>query len=863
MYKAALSETQRKRSFERRILVVHAILLLCALTIISRLIELQIIKHKNYQAIAQAQQYGGVVLPAKRGEILSRNSKTDATSILATNSTLDLLYVDPSIMKRDHALIADTLADILITTEFDAVCRAGKPECPPELVKFYRDAFDPLKKFESALQANLGGSGAIFTGSGELMSVPMIAKAVNLPDITEMRRLFARDIESRIREKRVTFVVLLYGANKVQQAKVTALNIPGVYVNAAQKIIYVNPEVIDQRNVSNIARALSPILVQDAGALRPLLASRTLRYVPIMGKLPVQMSQKIWKLKEASRASIQKKIDAAKDAKSAPKLSDDPYRALALIPEHWRFYPDTKTASHVLGFITLKDRGRQILQEPQYGIERSFDQVLRGQEGLIASVSDPSGGQIVSSDQTFIDPRDGATVVLTIDRFVQEKVESLLEAMLEKVDAESGQAIVMDPFTGKIIAMANAPRFDNNRYAAVYEKEPLLLSAAQEEKIIVEVYDPTTNVRVMKAFLPQLKPENRGTLSEELQQKVKSLEELYDMTSISRYFLPIGDVEKNNNRREIFPTDRPGVWLKYKNNIGIGSYVNRTIQEIYEPGSVMKAVTMAIAIDQGEVMPEDTYDDTGPVKVDEYTIKNALLKYYGRVSMVECLNFSINTCLQSISQKHGKKLFHSQLQKFGFGNITGIELDNELPGVLKDWRTWSNALLSTSSFGQGISVTPLQMITAYAPLANGGKLIKPTIIDEIQQSDGTVEKNPPAVIGQVIKPETSEIITAMLVRSAEDGFANAGKPKGYRVAGKTGTSQIAGPGGKYETGTGSTIATYAGYAPVSHPRFIILVKLDRPERDDFGSKSAAPLFRDIAAFLFEYYGIPPDDPKRR
>ncbi len=862
-YKTALSETQRKRSFERRILVVHGVLLLCTLTIVSRLIELQIIKHKDYAAIAQAQQYGGVTLPAKRGEILSRNSKTDETSILATNRTLDLLYIDPSIMTRDHALIADTLADILLTQEADAACRQGTAECPTELVKYYQDAFDPLKKFSHALQANLGGSGAVFTGSGLLVPVPMSPAPVPLPDITEMRRLFARNIESRIREKRVTFVVLQYGANKVQQAKVAALNIAGVYVNPEQKMIYVNPEIINQKKVNEIARILSPILVQDIGALKSLLSQRKLRYVPIMGKLPPEMSQKIRKLKEASRKSIQKAIDEAKDAKSAPKLSNDPYRALALIPEHWRFYPDTRIASHVLGFITLKNRGRQILQEPQYGIERSFDQILRGQEGLIASVSDPLGGQIVSSDQTFIDPRDGATVVLTIDRFVQERVESLLEAMLQKVDAESGQAIVMDPFTGKIIAMANAPRFDNNRYAAVYEKEPVLLTPQEEEKVIVEVYDPTTNLRVMKAFLPQLKPENRSSLSPELQQKVKSLEELYDMTSISRYFLPIGDVEKNNNRREIFPTEQKSVWLKYKNNIGIGSYVNRTIQEIYEPGSVMKAVTMAIAIDQGEVTPSDTYDDLGPVKVDEFPIRNALSKYYGLVSMTDCLSFSINTCLQSVSQKLGRKLFHSQLQKFGFGSVTGIELDNELPGALKDWRAWRNSDLSTSSFGQGISVTPLQMITAYAPLANGGKLVKPTIIDEIQHSDGTVVKNSPTVIGQVIKPETSETITAVLVRSADDGIAFAGKPKGYIIAGKTGTSQIAGPGGKYETGTGSTIASFAGYAPVSHPRFMILVKLDRPKRDDFGSKSAAPLFKDIATFLFEYYGIPPDDKNRR
>jgi cell division protein FtsI/penicillin-binding protein 2 len=218
--------------------------------------------------------------------------------------------------------------------------------------------------------------------------------------------------------------------------------------------------------------------------------------------------------------------------------------------------------------------------------------------------------------------------------------------------------------------------------------------------------------------------------------------------------------------------------------------------------------------------------------------------------------------MTSVSKKLGRKLFFSALEKFGFGKVTGIELDNELPGNLKPWREWSPALVMTMAFGQGVSVTPLQMITAIASLANGGKLMRPTIIDEIRHPDGSVDRKSPEVIAQVIKPETVATMTAILVHSADFGFAKAGKVVGHRIAGKTGTSQIAGPGGKYESGTGSTIATYAGYAPVDRPQFVILVKLDRPKKDDFGSKSAAPLFKDIAQFLFEYYGIPPDEKKK-
>jgi cell division protein FtsI/penicillin-binding protein 2 len=362
---------------------------------------------------------------------------------------------------------------------------------------------------------------------------------------------------------------------------------------------------------------------------------------------------------------------------------------------------------------------------------------------------------------------------------------------------------------------------------------------------------------VLKDYLTNLTPEGRAAMSDELKTKLSELEKLYDLKSISRYYVYLGD----NNRREIFPTDRKGIWLKYKNNIGVGSYVNRTVQEVYEPGSVMKPITMSIAIDQGEVTPTDVYNDTGALRVDNFTIRNALGKYYGKVSMVGCIDFSINTCMTSVSKKLGRQLFQAGLTQFGFGKITGIELDNELPGDLKPVREWNEALLMTSAFGQGMSVTPIQMITALSSIANGGKLLRPTIIDEIRHPDGTVDKKQPVVVSQVMKPETAATVTAMLVHSAQFGFAKAGKVNGHRIAGKTGTSQIAGPGGKYESGTGSTIATYAGFAPVDHPQFLILVKLDRPKKDDFGSKSAAPLFRDIAQFLFDYFNIPPDETK--
>jgi len=834
------TETQRKRSLSQRMTLVYTFLLLCLLIIIARLLELQVIRGEEYHEIAQTQHYGGITLPAKRGEILSRNSKTGEVSILATNTTLDMVYVDP-LITDDPTLIAETLSDILVTDHFHEVCSVGDEECPRELVGYYNIAFDPLSHVQRALTG-------VLLEPQRLRISETSDLFYDLPDITEVRRRFARDIESRISEQRVTFVPLVYGATKVQIYEVQQLNFPGIEVNERDRLIYGDPENIKQLNLSRIARSLSSIVDMDPDYLRQILRSRPLRYTSIMRRLTPELSSKIKEVQLASVRQTQAKRKQAESFEAAQEMHD-PLRSIALIPEHWRFYPDGTVASHVVGFLNIN-------QEAQYGIERTFNPQLRGQEGLISTLSDPSGGQILTSQQSIVDPKDGDTIILTIDRFIQKQVESILESAVEKYNAESGQVIIMDPFTGRILALANAPLFDSNVYGTVYGKEPIYLDERKQKEVVVEIVHPETNTFILKAYIGDVfTEEGRDNLSEERQLKLSVLEELYDLEDVVRYYIYIGE----NQREEIFPTDQPDIWLKYKNSIGVGAYLNRAIQSIYEPGSVLKAVTMGIAIDQGEVTPTDTYDDDGPVKIDEYTIRNALSTYYGEVTMTNCLEFSVNTCMTSVSEKLGRKLFHRMLERFGFSRVTGIELEDEQPGEMLPWREWSSALLATASYGQGVSSTPLQVVTAFSALANGGKLMKPLIIDSTMRNDGTLIKTQPRVIDQVITAEASATITAMLTSAVTNGFAKTAKVPGYRIAGKTGTSQIAGPGGKYETGTGAAITSFAGYAPINHPRFTILVKLDRPRNIEYGSESAAPVFKEIATFLFKYYGIPPDE----
>ena len=871
-----LSDVRKRRAFQRRIEILHGVLLFCLLIIIARLIELQIIRGSEYEELARAQHFGGIELPAKRGEIFSRNSKSGEMNLLATNTTLDLLYVDPFVTP-DKRVVANLLALTLLTKEADAICRAGDEECPREFRGYYAIAFDPLQKIAIPFSQPLP--------AGMPEAVPSSLPTVALHE--DLVQAFSRDIERRISGEFVSFVPLLYGATKVQLQKIQEFGIPGIAASVSENMIFANPLEIPDFERSRIARILSPVLGLDVSALRDRLRRRRLRYVPIMRKLPPEISKYIKKQKEqsASKAAAERADLAEHGNKDAAGKVVDALRGIALIPEHWRYYPDGTVGSQVVGFVREPPPGLSLTvkQQPQNGIERVFDQELSGHHGEISTVIDPFGGQIFSEEQKIKQAEDGRSVVLTIDRYLQKQVEEILQRAVDEYEADSGQVVITDPYTGRVIVMANAPLFNSNNYSGVYEKEAFAIPAGAEPSIVVEVYHPQLNSLIVRGYLNDLTSEGRARLSRELQQKISEAERVYDLEEFKRYYYYLGE----NNRIELFPvcptndapsTLHPGEnaragsgealhsggstgcsWLRYKNLIGVGAYVNRVVQEIYEPGSVFKPITMAIALDQGEVTPEDIYEDAGFVEVDEYVIKNAANKVFGKVTMTDCLSFSVNTCMTSVSRKLGKKLFASYVRRFGFGKITSIQIEDEKPGNVLDWRRWSDALLATASYGQGISATPLQVVTALGALANGGKLMKPTIIDSWIDPDGTVHPVHPQVLEQVITEEAAATISAMLTRGVEEGFAKRSRVEGYRIAGKTGTSQIARPGGGYEeAGTGSFIATFAGYAPIEHPKFVMLIKFDRPRTEDYGSVTASPVFKEIATLLFDYYGVPPD-----
>ena len=464
--------------------------------------------------------------------------------------------------------------------------------------------------------------------------------------------------------------------------------------------------------------------------------------------------------KEEIKSKINKKDDPYEIV--AHKLSDDLVKTIKdlnlkgvyFTPETWRFYPASTLLSHLLGFVGYFDNQRV----GQYGLEGYYQKQLEGQPGFIETVKDAIGRWILSGDYRLEEARDGDDLILTIDRNIQFTTEENLKEVVEKWKAEAGNVIIMEPKSGKILALANWPNFDPNNYSEV-------------------------------------------------------------------------------------------------ENINI--FLNSATQKLFEPGSVFKPVTMAAGLDTDKIGPQTTYTDGGIVRIGGYTITNANNRSYGLSSMTKVLEKSINTGAVFVQRLIGPDVFREYVNKFGFSQVTGIDLESEIAGNINNLKEDSPEInFATASFGQGIAVTPIELITALSAIANEGKLMKPYIVEKIIHPDGTETSIEPEIIKQVISPQTASKLTSMLVSTVRTGYDKI-KIKGYFIAGKTGTAQIPNPDRK---GYGDeSIHTFVGWAPAFNPKFIILLKIDKPKGIRFASDSLAPTFAKLTQYLLNYYEIPPEE----
>ncbi len=433
------------------------------------------------------------------------------------------------------------------------------------------------------------------------------------------------------------------------------------------------------------------------------------------------------------------------DAESLDRLLALKIEGISYVLKDSRSYPEKGFGGHVLGFVGRNDADSAV---GQYGLEGYFDDFLAGKPGEIFS-------QLGS--RAYTPAIDGGSLVLTIDRTVQYTACKMLREAVAKYSADSGTLVIVEPSTGRVLAMCGAPDFD------------------------------------------------------------------------------------------------PGVYSEVDS---IATYNNQAIFTPYEPGSIFKPFTLAAGIDAGAITPNTTFNDPGFVKVDDRTIRNASDKTHGLITMTFGLEESVNTAMVYAMQRTGRDTFTQYVKNFGFGTLTGITLNSEVAGTIASLDEPGIVYAATASFGQGITVTPLQVAMAYAAIANGGALMVPQIVDEMQYSDGTVDTILPEKIRHVIDAKTAVTVGGMLVSVVENGHGKRAKVPGYWIAGKTGTAQIAQSGGYSETAFNGS---FAGFGPVEDPKFAMVVKIENPKSDTilFAESTAAPLFGQIAKFLLEYYRIAP------
>jgi cell division protein FtsI/penicillin-binding protein 2 len=499
---------------------------------------------------------------------------------------------------------------------------------------------------------------------------------------------------------------------------------PATVATSIEKpLVYAVPSAMTDRE--NTAKVLAQLLEIPEQEILDKTSDQTKKYVPLKKQISDELKKKIEDLK-------------------LPGIAFD--------SETVRFYPEGPFLSQLLGFVGYKENEKTGL----YGIEQAFNEYLSGVPGSLAQEKAAGGAWIFGARRDQVPAQDGESILLTIDKTIQFKAESVLKEAVDKNLADSGSIVIMDPKTGAVMAMATYPTFDPNEYA--------------------KAKDPSV-------------------------------------------------------------------------------YVNQATLGAYEPGSIFKPIAMAAAINEGKVGPNTTYEDSGEVNIDGYTIKNSDSKAHGTQTMTQVLEQSLNTGMIFAKNSIGNKTFAQYVGKFGFGKKTGIEVP-EAKGDLSGLEGNIGVNFDTASFGQGISMTPLQMLQAYGALANNGKMMKPYLVSARVTGDGKLIETEPKEVGQPITSQTASTVSAMLVNVVENGHGKKAAVPGYYVAGKTGTAQVPREDGRgYEAN--NNIGSFAGFAPVEDPRFVMLVRINHPRTVSFAESTAAPAFGTMAQFLLQYFNVSP------
>jgi len=421
---------------------------------------------------------------------------------------------------------------------------------------------------------------------------------------------------------------------------------------------------------------------------------------------------------------------------------------IEVAPKAQRYYPQGSLAGSIIGIAGIDNQGLE-------GIEKFYDVTLRGVPGSELAEFDSKGQHIPLGARRYIPPKDGLSVVLTIDDHIQHIAEREIEKAVLEQGAQRGTIVIMDPMTGELLALANYPGFDPNHY----------------------------------------------------------------------------------------------------NDYPVANRRNWPLTDQYEPGSTFKIITAAAALEEGVVHRDSVFFDPGFIVVEDRRLRCWRAGGHGSQTFVEATENSCNPVFATIALRLGKEKFYQYLDKFGFGKQTNIDFPGEALGIVPPPARVKNVELATIGFGQGISVTPIQLVRALCAIANGGYLLEPRLVREIRTPEGElIKKFEKKVITQAVSERTSVELKAILESVVVNGAGNRAQILGYSVAGKTGTAQKP-VGGIYGQGR---IASFLGFTPVDDPKLAMLVILDEPQAQvKYGGVIAAPVFAAVARDILHYLGVPP------
>lgn len=479
-----------------------------------------------------------------------------------------------------------------------------------------------------------------------------------------------------------------------------------------------------------------------------------------------------WLRKEITLDYASRRVKLQVDQSVANEIRELKLPGVFFVKATKRYYPYSTFASHVIGFTGDEGNGLE-------GLEKTLNKTLSGEPGRIQVIQDVNNNATPYEYENYIAPENGKGVVLTIDEVLQHYVEKYLEEAYNLYDIRNGgAAILMDPNTGEILAMAVEPNFDLNNPGYLEDDAIAKLSGKYPEE--------------------------------------------------TAHYTP-GDFMVKLRR-------------------------NKAVVDSYEPGSTFKSIVAAAAIECGCVNPiTDTFVCTGSRKVSVHTIHCHKRIGHGTETFTEAVENSCNPAFMEMGARMGYKRFRDFYEAFGFTDTTDFLLPGETKGIFFSEGNFNEAELATSSFGQGFQVTPLQMVTAFSAVVNGGTLMKPQLVKAYTDNEGNIiETIEPEIVREVISESTSRTMRATLESVVANGTGSGAYVEGYRIGGKTGTSE------KQPRGQRKYVASFVGFAPADDPQLVCLLILDEPGGNLTGGGAiAAPAVGKILSDSLAYLGYAP------